>query len=200
VKLYKIGLNTVFVSFLAALLAGCSASVTSSDGPFAPDNRVLRESSAPLAGAVDQADWSAGKAIALRQPSGEYDIVIAGKGKDLTCLNFFPLSPHLSFVVPATLGTYRYDSADLKGGRIVNVIFPAPVIGGSGGSDNVLASKSMIAIDSIFNGTLSGRVAALSPNGASHAYDLSGAFSAEICRTLAETPVAVKIQGSPAFP
>lgn len=191
-----------FVALVLALdlvLSGCSASLKSSDVKQpAPDGRVLRSDSGPLAGTVDSKEWKMGKAIARLGDGGEYNITIAGEGVDITCGNFFPLAPHLSFIVPRTPGSYAYDSASGQGGRLLNVIFPYTTANG-GGSDNVLATKSLIQIDTVAVDRVDGRVSGLSPQGDEHSYDLSGTFSAEVCGAALEKPLVTKIKGVTAF-
>ncbi|MGE3760602.1 MAG: hypothetical protein AB7H97_22760 [Pseudobdellovibrionaceae bacterium] len=170
-------------SFLFLTLAACSAKVTSnspsSEEPFKDkDTRELRVTKEPLSGAVDNQPWKIGKAIAMLRDR-EYDVTITGEGVDLTCNNFFPFAPQISFFVPGTPAHYPYDGS--AGGRLVNFNFPYHT-GNGGGSTNILASKSHIHIIELRGGFLIGNVAALSPEKeTSHIYDIAGAFEAEVC-------------------
>jgi hypothetical protein len=161
-------------------LAACKASTSSDaglDSVFAADSRPLPTSADPLAGTVDANNWQSQTAIA-QWGNGEYTITIAGQGVPLSCSNFFPMAPHMVFTVPPHIGDYAYDGS--AGGQIVNVIFPYTTSNG-GGSDNVLASKSLIHIESIGMDRVSGNVAALSSANASHNYQMAGTFAAVIC-------------------
>ena len=165
---------------LLLALSACSAKVTSTGDDFQKglgDGRVLPESSDPLAGKIDGAAWKQAKAVA-RFSNGEYSVTLAGQGVELTCSNSMPMAPHVAFVVPNETGRYAYDGS--AGGRLVNVIFPYTTTGG-GGSDNILASKSLITVDSLAGRVMKGHVSALSPTDTNHTYEFSGSFAAEIC-------------------
>ncbi len=178
-------------------LTACSASITSSGDGLSggsADGRVLKESSDPLSGIVDQKSWRAQKAIA-RFEQGEYSVTIAGADAVLTCGNFFPMAPHVAFVVPNGPGRYPYDGSG--GGRLVNFIFPYTTPNG-GGSDNVLASKSLIVVDELKDGVMRGKVSALSPTSTDHSYELAGKFEAQICNGPAG-PLSVTAKGAAGF-
>jgi hypothetical protein len=173
------------LALLMSLLSACSASIDSSGlgpGIFGkPDGRPLPSTVGTLRGSVDSKNWKVGNAIAQWQ-SGEYMILIAGEGIQLSCSNPFPAAPLVMFNVPNAIGSYPYDGSG--GGRLVNVTFP----GGVGGTTNVLAGKSQIDIDRISGGWISGRVAALSTEGESHTYSIGGSFNAVPCDGPATAP------------
>jgi hypothetical protein len=180
-----------FVLGLVSFVA-CTAKV-SSDNPadhfFADgDGRPLRTSAESLNGTIDSQPLKMEAAIALVSLNGEYSITLAREDSGLTCTNFMPMTPHISFVVPATNGIYNYDGS--AGGRLVNVIFPYSTTNG-GGSDNILGSKSQIAVDKVTDMTIEGNVAALSPLGLNHTYEFSGRFKAKICGAIPNSPMSI---------
>jgi hypothetical protein len=173
--------NMKYILLTAVLfLAACKASTNADMGlgpAFAADSRPLPSSTDPLAGTMDTGNWQSQTAIAQWE-NGEYTVTIAGQGAALTCSNPFPMAPHVVFTIPPHIGDNAYDSS--SGGQRVNVIFPYTTANG-GGSDNVLASKSLIHIDAIGIDRISGNVSALSSVTSSHSYQMAGSFTAVIC-------------------
>jgi hypothetical protein len=200
---------------LAMTLAACSVKlndkVTPPDGA---DQRKLKVTSEKLSGTVDGKPFSFIKGLARLESNGEYSLTLVGEGVEITCGNTFPMAPHIAFVIPAQVGEYPYDGTG--GGRLVNVIFPRPIVNGVGGSTNVLAVKSLIKVESIASGAIEGNLAALSSTASQHKYEFSGRFRALICTSYSmptppttstpttppatpEGPIAIKRAGSPAF-
>lgn len=185
-------------SVLMSLIA-CTAKVGSDPvgvNLFPADQRSLRESSNAMDGSIDGQIWKLGKAIARLNSNGEYKVILAGENIEISCSQYLPLAPHISFVIPATKGKYLYDGSG--GGRLVNVIFPYTTANG-GGSDNILASKSQITIDNITDTKLEGSVDALSPENMEHRYVLSGRFSATICGSISGEKLIIKKSDQKAF-
>jgi hypothetical protein len=164
---------------LALLVTGCSVDVgPDKDGGAKPSPKLTLSSKA-MDGTVDGQGWAPVYAIA-RVDNGEYNIILAGPGQALTCMNWFPKQPSVQFTVPAAPGTYEWDmNAPVSGSRIVNVIFPYKTNNG-GGATTVLAEVSVIRVDSMVNGMLNGAMAAQA-TGSEHSYSLNGLFSAQIC-------------------
>lgn len=188
--------SLLLFSFLA--LGACSADISSDLGLLDfSDPRELKVTSDPLNGTVNSQSWRVGKAVAKLNRKGEYSVTMAGTGVSISCTNTFPMAPHVAFVVPG-VGAYPYNSSPGPDQRIVNVIFPWSTSTG-GGSDNVLASKSLIQIDSVQNGFVTGAVSALSPTGSSNAYDFGGRFDAVICNDPTDMPVSIRRGSSSAF-
>lgn len=180
-------------------LSACSAKVSHDLFPDISDSRQLKTiSSEPLSGTVDSQSWKATRALATRTAQGEYSVTIVGEGVEINCNSTFPLAPHLTFVVPNGTGSYPYDGSPGENLRLVNVIFPYTTNTG-GGSDNILASKSLIQIDSIGNGVITGGVSALSPIGENRSYEFSGRFQATICNDPQNSPLSIKRNGAAAF-
>ena len=187
------------ITALTLGLAACSLQTTSDEAPVVGrDTRELKVSEDSLGGSIDGQPWTGGTALAHLDPSGEIRITIAGAGVVITCENDFPLSPHLAFTVANQKANYAYDGSPGKDLRLVNAIFPYHTSTG-GGSDNILASKSLIQIDRIQNGVISGHLAALSPLSEAHRYQLSGKFEASLCGSSSTSPFVVKIKDAVAF-
>ncbi len=191
------GSKTLVLFSLLALTA-CSAEISSDLGPLDfSDPRELKVTTDPLSGTVNAQSWKVGKAVAKLNRKGEYAVTLAGAGIGVSCTNTFPMAPHVAFVVPG-VGAYPFNSSAGADQRVVNVIFPWSTTTG-GGSDNVLASKSLIQIDSVQNGFVTGGVSALSPSGASNSYDFGGRFDAIICNDPTDMPVSIRRGSSSAF-
>ncbi len=208
---------------LALTLAACSVKVTDTGTPpeggdtgTPPEGGgtgKLKVTSEKLSGTVDGKPFSFAKGLARLESNGEYSLTLVGEGVEITCGDTFPMAPHIVFVVPAQVGEYPYSGG---GGRLVNVIFPRPIVDGKGGSTNVLGVKSLIKIERIANGAIEGNVAAISSGRSEHRYDFGGRFRALICTsysmptppttstpsvpsTPSEGPIAIKRNGAPAF-
>ncbi len=179
------------------LLAACSANLTTDAFPDFSDTRELKVSSDPLSGEVNANAWKIGRAVARINPNGEYSVAMAGEGVAMSCSNTFPMAPHITFVIPGA-GSYPYASSAGADQRLVNFIFPYSTAT-TGGSNNVLASKSLIQIDSIQGGVMNGHLAALSPVGAEHSYSIGGKFQATVCNNPADMPMFIRQKGSTAF-
>jgi hypothetical protein len=78
---------------------------------------------------------------------------------------------------------------------VVNFIFPYRTATAVG-SDNVLASKSLIQIDSIQGGKMNGMLAALSPVGTSQTYSIGGRFQATVCNSVEDAPMYIRQKSS----
>jgi len=99
---------------------------------------------------------------------------IALNGLEIYHIFYFP-SLHPS------IGDYDYDGTQEQVTSIINMVFPY-MSDQTGGSLNLIASKSKIAITGISEKEIQGQISAVSSKEfLDHSYDIAGKFNTPIC-------------------